>query len=280
MQQGPTRPRLQRSNGACRLSLAPAPEGARLAQLYQSDPCRFFLPPPEGDDLPCGLLVTTSGGIAGGDRLALSLSWQAEARASVTTAAAEKIYRSGASGTAVIDTEITVAAGAYAEYLPQETILFRQAALRRCCRIDLTGAARLMAADMVVLGRAAAGERFTDGWLHDRWQIRRDGRLVFHDSLLLDGEDPEAIAHPAGFDGAGAFAVMLLAAPEAAGLAERARASLPSGHRLCGVTVINDIMVVRWLAADGARLRRWVGAMIGTLRGAFGLPERSPRLWH
>jgi urease accessory protein len=271
------RPVLQRSNGACRVTLARAPDGARVAELYQSDPCRFFLPPREADDVPCGLLLTTSGGIAGGDRLALSLSWQAWTRASVTTGAAEKIYRAGASRAAHIATELTVANGAYAEWLPQETILFREAALERRCCIDLSGKARLLATDMVVLGRAAAGERFTGGRLHDRWEIRRDGKLVFFDALLLDQDNPEALHHPAGLAGAGAFGLALLAAPEAAGLADLARATLPDS--LCGVTVVNDIMVIRWLAEDGAQLRRRVGEMIAALRGAFGLPARRPRIW-
>jgi urease accessory protein len=275
----PLRPRLQRSNGACRATFVATEAGARLGRLYQSDPCRLFLPPGSTDDLPCALLLTTSGGIAGGDRLAVSLAWLNHARASVTTGAAEKIYRAGDSGPAEIETEISVADGAYAEWLPQETILFRQAALSRRCRINLVGDGRLLAADMVVLGRAAAGEKFTDGYLHDQWQIRRDGRLVFFDSLLLDGQDGGALDHPHGMAGAGAFGFMVLAAPEAASLIEQARSFLPLNHGLSGVTMINDILLVRWLAEDGARLRVWVGAMIAGLRSAFGLPDRCPRIW-
>jgi urease accessory protein len=266
--------RLQRSDGACRVSLGPH----GLSELYQSDPCRFFLPPTEPDDLPCGMLLTTSGGIAGGDKLRFDIEWQPATRATVTTSAAEKIYRAGPSQAARIDTHLTVSAGAHAEWLPQETILFRQSRLERCCRIDLAGDARILAADMIVLGRAASGERYGEALLQDRWEIRRDGKLVWYDALRLDEKNEDALANPAGFAGAGAFGLLMLAAPEASALAERAREALPEGE-LCGVTVINDILIARWLAADGARLRKWVAALAGTLRSSYGLPARAPRIW-
>jgi urease accessory protein len=266
--------RLQRSDGACRVVLG---QGG-ISALYQSDPCRFFLPPTEPGDLPCGLLLTTSGGIAGGDRLQIEICWQENTRATVTTGAAEKIYRAGPSRAACIDTHLSVAQHAHAEWLPQETILFRQSRLKRRCRIDLAGDARLLAADMIVLGRAASGETYGEAMLQDRWEIRRDGRLVFYDALRLDEESETALVHPAGFSGAGAFGLLLLAASDAADLAERARAALPEGE-LCGVTVINGILIARWLASDGARLRKWVGAMAGALRSFYGLPARAPRIW-
>jgi len=270
----PVSNRLQRSDGACRVSLSPT----GIAELYQSDPCRFFLPPTEPGDLPCGMLLTTSGGIAGGDRLRLEIDWREKTRAAITTGAAEKIYRAGASDAARIDTHLTIAAGAHAEWLPQETILFRQSRLERRCRIDLTGDARLLAADMIVLGRAASGERYGEALLRDRWEIRRGGRLVYHDALRLDEETEDALTNPAGFAGAGAFGLLLLAAPEAQSLADRARSVLPDGE-LCGVTVINDILIARWLAADGASLRKWVAAMAAELRASYGLPARAPRIW-
>lgn len=270
----PVSQRLQRSNGACRVSLSPT----GISALYQSDPCRFFLPPSEPGDLPCGLLLTTSGGIAGGDKLRFEIDWQEKTRAAVTTSAAEKIYRAGASDAARIDTYLTVAAGAHAEWLPQETILFRRSRLERRCRIDLAGDARMLAADMIVLGRAASGERYGEALLQDRWEIRRDGRLIYYDALRLDEENEDALANPAGFAGAGAFGLLLLAAPEAPVLADRARSVLPEGE-LCGVTVINDILIARWLAGDGASLRKWVAAMAGELRSSYGLPARAPRIW-
>jgi len=267
--------RLQRSNGAVHVAFA---QGGTLESLFQSDPCRFFLPPRARDELPQGLLLTTSGGIAAGDRLDLRFTWREGARASVITGAAEKIYRRGGGEAAEIATSLSVEAGAYAEFLPQETILFRDAGLRRRCRIDLAPDATLLASDMVVLGRAASGERFDLGRLQDRWEVRRGGRLVHFDALSLDAAEG-ALAGRAGFDGAGAFGFALLAGPQAPSLLDKAREILANSALLCGATLVHDILLLRWLAADGEELRQAVGALVGGLRGCFGLPVQPPRLW-
>jgi urease accessory protein len=271
-----TEARLQRSNGA--VAVAFASDGT-LESLFQSDPCRFFLPPPPRGDLPQGLFLTTSGGIAAGDKLDLRFTWRKEARASVTSGAAEKIYRRGGGASAEIATSLSVGAGAYAEFLPQETILFRDAGLKRQCRVDLAADATLLASDMVVLGRAASGERFDQGRLLDRWAIYRDGQLVHFDALALDAANG-ALADQAGFDGAGAFGFALLAGPAAPSLLDKAREILANSTLLCGATLVHDILLLRWLAAGGEELRQAVGAVVGGLRGRLGLPAHPPSLWH
>jgi urease accessory protein len=210
--------------------------------------------------------------------LDLRFTWREGTRASVIAAAAEKIYRRGGGQPAEIATTLSVEAGAYAEFLPQETILFRDAGLSRRCRIDLAPDATLLAADMVVLGRAASGECFDQGRLQDRWEVRRQGRLVHFDALTLDAEEG-ALANRAGFDGAGAFGFALLAGPQAPSLLDKAREILADSALLCGATLVHDILLLRWLAPGGEELRGAVGRLIGGLRGCFGLPAQLPRLW-
>ena len=41
---------------------------------------------------------------------------------------------------------------------------------------------------IIVFGRRARGERFTDGLLHEVWEVRRDGALVWGDALHVDGD--------------------------------------------------------------------------------------------
>src|ERR1700686_3518885 len=82
--------RLQRGDGAAEIVFA----ARGLTHLYQRTPCRVLLPTPEPGDLPVAALLTTSGGLAGGDCISISIAARAGARAIATTAAAEKIYRS------------------------------------------------------------------------------------------------------------------------------------------------------------------------------------------
>ena len=45
-----------------------------------------------------------------------------------------------------------------------------------------------MLCEIVVFGRAAMGERMQKGEFVDRWRVRRGGRLVFAETIRLDGD--------------------------------------------------------------------------------------------
>lgn len=82
-----------------------------------------------------------------------------------TTPAAEKVYRSLGAETRIA-TEVTFGETACCEWLPQATIRFDGARLARRLDTALAPGARLLAAEMLVLGRAARGEKFAAGLLH------------------------------------------------------------------------------------------------------------------
>ena len=124
--------------------------------------------------------------MAGGDRFALDVAVAPGARLVVTTAAAEKVYRTLEPATAV-DVKLAVGAGAALAWLPQETILFDRARLRRTIEVDLADDARLLLAEAIVFGRTGMGETVDEGALFDRWRVRRDGRLMHAEAVRLDG---------------------------------------------------------------------------------------------
>jgi urease accessory protein UreH len=85
---------LERSDGAAEIILRKSDGCSRLTHLFQQAPCRVLFPRPAPDDLPLAVLMTTSGGLADGDRLRLDVGVGAGAATLVTTPAAEKVYRS------------------------------------------------------------------------------------------------------------------------------------------------------------------------------------------
>ena len=267
--------RLQRGDGAVEIVFA----ARGLAHLYQRTPCRVLFPAPEPGDLPIAALLTTSGGLAGGDRLSMSIAARAGARAIATTAAAEKIYRSLGPDSR-IDIQLAVEAGGWLEYLPQETILFDGARLQRHCAVDLAPGANLLAAEMVVFGRTAHGERFTRGLLHDAWRIRVGGKLVWVDALRLDGDIAAQLDAPAGFAGAAAFAIAIYAGSAAGDYLSLARELAAEGNCRGGATLVNGILVARFLNPRADTVRRALAHYIASLRNAAaGLPAALPRLW-
>jgi len=276
--------RLQRASGALTLGVAgpDAPGGrSRLADLYQHDPCRALLPAPDPGEPLTAVLITTSGGLTGGDRLAVAIAAAAGSDALCTPQAAEKIYRAGDDAAAEIALQLDVAAGARLEWLPQETILFDGARLRRQIRIDMAGGdTRLLAGDIIVFGRIARGERFGRGLLADRWQLCRDGRPLWVDAQRLDGDIAGHLAHPAGFAGAVAQGLILYAGPDAETRRDEIRA-LQADHDLAGagVTLLGGLLLIRLLDDDAARLRRHFALLWAALRPGLGRPAAMPRLW-
>jgi urease accessory protein len=257
----------------------------RLTHLYQRDPLRVLFPTPAVGDPPLAVIVTTSGGLVAGDRLDVGVGLAPGATAHVTASAAEKIYRSTGRTTRVTQS-LSAGPGAVLEFLPPETILFDGARLRRETCIHVAPGSAFLGGDIVVFGRRARGERFASGFLHEVWEVHRDGELVWGDALHLEDDIGATIDDPACFDGAAAFATMILAprGADARDLLEAARALRPpaatTGLR-AGVTAVAGLVVARWLAADPAALRRAYAELACHFRAsALGLPPRLPRIWH
>jgi len=269
------------THGAATVTFACTDGVSRLAGLYQRDPLRVLFPAvPEGE-LPTAVMVTTSGGLVGGDRLDVSVTVGDGARAMAFGQAAEKIYRS-AGPTSRIDVELSVAGGGWLEWLPQETILFEGARLQRRTRLEVAPGGRALAGEILVFGRIAGGERLSRGLVRDAWEVRRGGRLQWADALHLEDDMAGVFADPACFDGAVAYGTIVYADDAPARRLDLARSLLgdAAGTR-AAATVVNGVLVARWLGRDAEALRRAYGDFWAAFRAAVaGLPGTLPRLWH
>jgi urease accessory protein len=253
----------------------------RLDHLYQHDPMRVLFPTPSAGEPPCAVLVTTSGGLVGGDRLDISVSAGPGTTVLAMAQSAEKVYRSAAEDSR-INVRLTVGRDAGLEWLPQETILFDGARLRRRTTIDMDAGGKILAGEILVFGRIASNERLTHGLLREEWRVRRDGRLVWAEALHLEGDMQDIFADPACFNGATAQATAIYADDDSGAHLELARSLIgDSDDELrAAVTVVNGVLVARWLGPDPARLRRAFGEFWAGFRfGAAGLPATLPRLW-
>ena len=263
------------ADGVAEVSFAQVEGETRLRHLYQSDPCRILFPRNTDGAPKEAVIVTTSGGIVGGDRLRFEIAAEAGCIATVTTQAAEKIYR-----TAGANSEIYVTVNAvdcdFLEWVPQETILFDGARLRRRTSLDVSGGARVLAGEIVVFGRRARGETFTYGFLHDEWRVFRDGRLIWADALHLSRDIGAALENVHAFDGAAAVATAIYCAPDAVVCLEAARDLISDG----GVSCVDGILVVRMVDRDAAALRAGFAQFWQKFRHeTAGLPAALPRVW-
>jgi urease accessory protein len=273
----PAPARHQRADGAFELHLGVAPRGTVLRHLFQQAPARVLFPTPEPDEPFGAAVLNCAGGLAGGDALRQAVVLEAGARATLSTAAAEKVYRSLGPDSR-IDSTLSLGPGAVLEWIPQEAILFDGARLRRQMVASLAPGAKLLAAEMLVLGRAVRGERFTTGSVFDSWRLHGPEGLLWADALALEAGMVAPLDAPFGFAGAEALATLLLAG----GGAEAGRDLLRSLPEIApGAATIPrpGLLLARWLGPATA-VRAALAAAIPALRAAqLGLPARLPRLW-
>ena len=273
----------QRVDGEARISFRRNAAGrTALADLYQRAPCRVMFPETERDEPPQAVLLTTSGGLTGGDRTNVIVTIEPGAEATLTTQAAEKIYRAlPDSGDAEVQVEMRVGPTAWAEWLAQETIVFEGSRLRRRFAADVAPNGRLLAVESIVFGRTAMGEHFDTGLLHDAWRISRGGKLVWADALHLEGDVRQLRSAPFGFGTSVACATIVYVGADATQQLTEARGILSQCSLPCGATSLDGVMIARIMADDAARLRAAVMQLAaGIRRAAATLPARLPRVWH
>src|SRR4051812_42410034 len=209
-----------RAVGAVKFDVALVDGVTRRRHLHESGSLRIRFPSPETQGLSA-VFVNTAGGIAGGDRFEIDISTGEGSRLTVTTAAAEKIYRTQGPA-AQLKIALKAAADAHLAWLPQETILFDQARVSRKIDIDLVETASLLLCEIVVFGRSAMGERMLSGEFVDRWRMRRGGKLVFAETARLDGDIGAKLTSPAIANGGVAIGTALIVPGDEA-LVERIR---------------------------------------------------------
>ncbi|PHN32338.1 urease accessory protein UreD [Pseudomonas sp. ICMP 561] len=229
----------------------------------------------EGPEVCQHIIVHPPGGIAGGDRLDISASVGPDAWAQLTSPGAAKWYR--AAGPAYQQLDLNVAPGATLEWLPQETIVFSAAQAELTTRIDLQGDARLLYWDVVALGRPASGERFETGHFQAHLDVRRDGKLLWHERQRIIGGDG-LLQSPIGLDGKTVFGTLLVTGDIDTELLEACR-SVPNLVR-GDLTQLPGLLVARCLADEALHARAWMIELWKLLRPAvLGREAVAPRIW-
>jgi len=257
-----------RAVGSLAFSVKQVAGKTRRAMVHEAGSLRVRCPGAPAAELEA-VLINTAGGVAGGDRFTLDIAAEPNTRLVVTTAAAEKVYRT-LGPDSVIDVKLDVAAGATLAWLPQETILFDRARMSRSIDVSLAPDAALFLAEAIVFGRSGMGETVEEGALFDRWRVRRAGRLIYAETVRLDGAIAERLAEPTVAKGGVAIATVLIAPGDDATVAA-VRALQPEGD--VGASAWNGLAAVRLCANDAAALRRDLVHVMTAVHGSL------PRIW-
>lgn len=254
--------RLQRSFGSAELVIS---SSGTVSKAYQNGALKLRFPKLRRGEPAEVVLINLSGGMTGGDRLAFSADISAGASAAIGSQACERIYRSLGMDAEVANS-VTVRSGAALDYLPQATILFDGARLKRETRFELAEDARLLAIEAVIFGRLSSAETLRSGALSDACFIRRGGRLIHADRFRLSGDIHALIARENLLSGYAAAATLRYVAPDAADRLAEVRDVLASPIGIAAASAWDGMLVARFIAPDSYRLNRDLNRVAGLLR--------------
>ncbi len=268
-------PAAQRAKGRLALGFRHDPVAActRIKTFYQQGCLKARLPRLAAPGMVEAITINISGGIAGGDNLVTDINVGANAAVSVTSQAAERIYRALDFVPARLTTTLTLGAGAELDYLPQETILFDGFALERSLEIELAEDANFLGVESLVFGRQAMGEQISLGRLNDRISLRRAGALLLQDITRLDGDIAAKLSRKAVAAGNIGMASIIYAGPDTQRRLLAVRAALAKLPCEAGASAFEGIILIRILASTGAALRTGVVAALKTCRDNRPLPR-------
>jgi urease accessory protein len=212
------------------------------------------------------ILINTSGGLAGGDRVSIKGEVGIGAKLTLTSQAAERIYRT--LGPAA-DVRVCLSAEKDSTlfWLPQESIFFEGSALSRTLDVELNEGATFLGVEPMVFGRTEMGERINRVSVFDRWNIRCNGKLIHAEAFKLG---PTVRTSQASFGDNHAAATLLLVSPQAEKLLNKVREVLGPND---GASAWNGKLVARLLVKDGFHLRKTLLQVLSVCVGKEYLPK-------
>lgn len=253
-----------------------------LSHVRHTGPLRVQRPfLPEGPAVPHLYILHPPGGLVPGDVLAVEVEVGPGARSLLTTPASGKIYGVGSRPLAQRqECFVRVAAGGECEWLPQDTIVFDGAEAALSSRFELAGDAKLIAWEIVTLGRQAGNAPFRTGSLRHRLEVRRDGVPFLWERLAVAGGDQMLNARW-GLGGNPVFATMVATGSIDAPLLARLRAIGDADPEVFwSATLLPQLVVVRYLGSDARRALECLTRAWQLLRPAIlGREAVLPRVW-
>ncbi|MGH9704068.1 MAG: urease accessory protein UreD [Candidatus Acidiferrales bacterium] len=232
-----------------------------LASTRQEPPLQVVRAFPIEDGSAMAHLHNISGGILGGDSLALEVRVGPGAKAQLTTTGATRIYRPRA-GTepATQRNTITIEENALLEFVPDGLIPFAGSRYFQQTSIHLSPGAGMFWWEVITPGREARGEIFQYESLEMKFEMFARGRPIAAEHFRLEphASDLTSSARFGIYRYYATFYVCRLGLPPGIwlGTEQTIRETLPqlsqSGKSLCGVsTLISDGVVIRILACHG-----------------------------
>jgi urease accessory protein len=173
-------------DGALRLGFERRGGRTVLAVCRYTLPLSVLAPVPLDDPAAVVWVLSPTGGLVGGDRLAIDVTVGEGAHACLTTSSATRVYRT-AGEPAIQEVRLRLLAGATLEYVPDHAIPFAGSAFRQSILAELGEGARLILLDAFAAGRVGRGERWCFDRLESSVEVRDVRGWLLRERLRLSG---------------------------------------------------------------------------------------------
>ncbi|MFI5297531.1 MAG: urease accessory protein UreD [Polyangiales bacterium] len=259
-------------SGAATVEVALEAGRSVVRRLRAESPLRVLTPRSVGGHAAWVVASSFGGGIVEGDSIRLDVTVRQGATALLTTQASTKVYRS-ADRAASQHTTLTVEANALAVSLPDHVTSFAHARFDQRAAIALADTtSSLVWLDLQSAGRSARGERWDFAHLATSLDVRRAGRLLVRDALVLNPAHGDVRARLGRFD---AIGTVLILGDRFAGVRERLLDRQPPPRPSDDVVstaspIARDGVMLRFAATDVASALAFVRARLAFVTDAIG----------
>ena len=185
--------------GKLRIEYARRDSQTIIARSHCTSPWHLF-PPIYLDDSGAAytLLLNPSGGLAGGDRVAIEMTLAPRSHVIVSAPSSNRVYRSPSEDLKSVQTiRLVVGAGAILEWVPEHTIPFAGSRFRQVIHVRLAPGATVILWDAMASGRIARGERWAFASLENDLTLTTASGDSLTERFRLDHHD-HLDRHPAG----------------------------------------------------------------------------------
>ena len=293
--------RLDPWHGRCNLRLEQRRDAHADARTVHQGGCTApfkLLRAEQGENGRCELpILHTAGGLVGGDQLSIDLKLDAGSRGLITSVAAQKVY--GSIGRSRLHPQgewacqrvnCALASGSDLEWLPQELVLYADALYEQQLTVQLPADASFLSAEIVRLGRTAAGETLAQGRWRSALSIQRQsndplqpGSWELVDRLELGGEaltDHHGLHHQPVFGSLVWAAPMTLSRDVLTELLERIRQDREGLEGTLRCSALDQGLVARYAGPSSRDARFWFRRIWAHTRALRGLSApQIPRVW-
>lgn len=268
-----------------KLDLVYAPNRGKTVttSVYAQAPLKIQRPFYPEDKLCHSVIVHTAGGVVGGDRLLQNITLKPQAQSLITTAAAQKIYRSNGK-VAIAKTQINLDIDSYLEWLPQATIVFEGARFQQHLEVNLSPGAVFLGWEINRFGRTAGGEQFLQGEWRSHTSIYQNHKPLWLDRQSLWGS-PKVWSSPHGLANQPVVGSLIYFGRPVDSFTLGHIRNLWHGNNdrpaQVGATQTQaEGLLCRYRGASTVEVHRWFTAVWGYLRQTYmHLRPIKPRVW-